>query len=670
MDKFLGKTLENRYLIEELIGVGGMANVYKGFDRVGQRTVAIKMLREEYAQNEEFLRRFRDESRAIYSLNHPNIVKIYDVILNNSAPSIVMEYVDGVTLKDFIYNNHVYGIKNTVAITLQLLQALGHAHDNGIIHRDVKPQNIMVQGDGAIKVMDFGIARFAMSQSRTISRQAIGSVHYISPEQAKGDGVIDQQSDIYSVGIILYEMLTGQLPFEGENPIAVAMKQIDEIAVSPSLINGKIPQGLEEIVLKAMAKNPSNRYVSTSEMLQDLTRFIQNPAIVFGYSQTAFHLDTKSEAQKFIDGENVLDNNNKTANTKRSVEPRAKTQREEKKVKKKKKSFLAILFGITCAFVVGTLCFVGYMFMKNKPFEVVPEVDMPNIVGKNFQEVEANKDYEHFTFVITEEEYSLTQPAGYIYGQYPTSGKSVKEGSTVKVKLSKGPQTVTMPDFTGEEESLVSGKLQQMGLTVERTLSSSDTIKEGMVIVTDPLANETVAVGSTVMVYVSGGTGKEKTVVPNVAGQDLETAKLMIREAGLNVGKLIPKPSEFGEGLVVSQDPNYPAPIDIGGTVNLVVSSNEPISGDTPQGSVLCMLPQDISEQVHVVGKQDGMEFYNEMVYPIEKRVISVNVPGEYGVSEIAIYINDKVYAVYEVDFNGEKPITTQTIDNSVGFKP
>ncbi|MEG1942784.1 MAG: protein kinase, partial [Angelakisella sp.] len=237
MDKFLGRTLEGRYLIEELIGVGGMANVYKGYDRMEHRIVAIKMLREEYSGNDEFLRRFRDESRAIYSLNHPNIVKIYDVILNTYNPSIVMEYVDGITVKDYIDRKGIVGMRIAVSLTVQLLRALQHAHDNGIVHRDIKPQNIMLPGDGTIKVMDFGIARFAMSQSRTITSRAIGSVHYTSPEQARGDAVIDHRSDIYSTGIILYEMLTAQLPFQGENPVAVAMKQVNEAPVPPSQIN-------------------------------------------------------------------------------------------------------------------------------------------------------------------------------------------------------------------------------------------------------------------------------------------------------------------------------------------------------------------------------------------------------------------------------------------------
>ena len=276
MDHVLGKMLEGRYLLEELIGVGGMANVYKGYDTVEQRPVAVKMLRDEYAGNEDFLRRFRNESKAIYSLNHPCIVKIYDVILTGRNPAIVMEYVEGITLKEYIDKKGQVSTRVAVALTLQLMAALQHAHENGIVHRDIKPQNIMVKSDGTIKVMDFGIARFAMSQSRTLTDRAIGSVHYISPEQAMGDGVVDHRTDIYSAGVILFEMLTGRLPFEADSPVSVAIKQIEDNPLRPRELNPQVPQGLEDIVMKAMAKDPDRRYQSAGQMYGDLERFAQD----------------------------------------------------------------------------------------------------------------------------------------------------------------------------------------------------------------------------------------------------------------------------------------------------------------------------------------------------------------------------------------------------------
>ena len=300
MDNAVGKMLEGRYLIEDLIGVGGMANVYKGIDTVEDRWVAVKMLRDEFADNEESLRRFRNESKAIYSLDHPNIVKIYDVLLDRRNPVIIMELVEGITLKEYIERSRVLAPDTAASLCVQLMQALRHAHDNGIVHRDIKPQNIIVKADGSIKVMDFGIARFALSQSRTMTDKAIGSVHYISPEQARG-GVVDQRTDLYSAGVILFEMITGRLPFEADSPISVAIKQIEDRPLRPRELNPDIPEGLEDITVKAMCKDPDRRYQTAGEMLRDLRRFLQEPGVLFGYAELETAMERGSDIQRFID---------------------------------------------------------------------------------------------------------------------------------------------------------------------------------------------------------------------------------------------------------------------------------------------------------------------------------------------------------------------------------
>lgn len=282
MDKYIGKRLDGRYEIRELIGVGGMANVYKAFDVLENRIVAVKILREEYMDNDEFMRRFRNESRAISLLDHPNIVKVYDVIFSNRIQSIVMEYINGITLKDYIDQEHVLRWKEALHFTVQILKALQHAHDKGIVHRDIKPHNIMLLSDGTIKITDFGIARFSRSNTKTITDKAIGSVHYISPEQASG-AFTDARSDIYSVGVMMYEMLTGKLPFEADSLVSVAIKQIQSQAVLPRQINPDIPEGLQDIVMRAMQKDAAKRYQSAAEMLHDIDEFKKNPSIVFSY---------------------------------------------------------------------------------------------------------------------------------------------------------------------------------------------------------------------------------------------------------------------------------------------------------------------------------------------------------------------------------------------------
>ena len=285
MDKYIGKRLDGRYEIHELIGVGGMANVYRCTDTIDDREVAIKILKDEYLNNEEFIRRFKNESKAIAMLSHPNIVKVYDVSFGDRIQYIVMEYIDGITLKEYIDRQGIIEWKDALHLITQVLKALQHAHECGIVHRDIKPQNIMLLQDGTIKVTDFGIARFSDKNTRTMTEQAIGSVHYIAPEQAKGD-VTDGKTDIYSVGVMLYEMTTGKLPFDGDSAVTVALKQLQSTPKRPREINPGIPIGLEQITMKAMEKMPADRYTSAAEMLSDIERLRLNPSIVFDYGKS------------------------------------------------------------------------------------------------------------------------------------------------------------------------------------------------------------------------------------------------------------------------------------------------------------------------------------------------------------------------------------------------
>ncbi|MCL2694073.1 MAG: protein kinase, partial [Oscillospiraceae bacterium] len=282
MDNNIGRKLDGRYELLELIGVGGMADIYKARDMVEDKIVAAKILKNELAESEDFLRRFRNESKAIALLSHPNIVKIFDVGFSDKIQFIVMEYIDGITLTEYIERQGVLKWRDALHFVIQILKALQHAHDRGIVHRDIKSQNVMLLSDGTIKVMDFGIARFNRETDKTISEKAIGSVHYISPEQARGDET-DEKSDIYSVGVMLFEMLTGRKPFDGDNPVAIALMHMQTQPKKPTDINSSIPDGLEEITLKAMQKEPVKRYSTAGEMVGDIEEFKKNPSIVFEY---------------------------------------------------------------------------------------------------------------------------------------------------------------------------------------------------------------------------------------------------------------------------------------------------------------------------------------------------------------------------------------------------
>ena len=283
MENYVGKRLDGRYEIMEVIGVGGMAVVYKAFDNIDHRIVAVKILKSEYLANEEFKRRFRNESKAVAVLSHPNIVKVFDVSFGDAIQYIVMEYVEGITLKNYITQQGVVDQREALYFITQILRALKHAHDKGIVHRDIKPQNILLISDGTIKVTDFGIARISENATRTMTDGAIGSVHYISPEQAKGS-LTDLRTDLYATGVILYEMLTGKLPFQSDNAVSVALMQLQNDPVKPREINSSIPEGLEEIIIHAMQKTPADRYQSANEMINDITEFKNNPSVIFGYN--------------------------------------------------------------------------------------------------------------------------------------------------------------------------------------------------------------------------------------------------------------------------------------------------------------------------------------------------------------------------------------------------
>jgi len=437
LDKYLGKRLDGRYEIHELIGVGGMANVYRCTDTVDDREVAVKILKDEYLNNEEFIRRFKNESKAIAMLSHPNIVKVYDVSFGDMIQYIVMEYIDGITLKEYIDQQGIIEWKDAIHLTAQILKALQHAHECGIVHRDIKPQNIMLLQDGTIKVTDFGIARFSDKSTRTMTEQAIGSVHYIAPEQARGDAT-DGKTDIYSVGVMLYEMLTGKLPFDGDSAVTIALMQLQSTPKHPREINPGIPIGLEQITMKAMEKLPSDRYTSAAEMLSDIERFRLNPSIVFDYGNKSF---VDNQPTKFVHSlrdsrvRNKIDNEaTKVVDMPQDdVVVKEEQFADEDFVKEHKPSYYAVK-GIVIAAVAVCAIFFALAMFRGCSTSQAKDVEVPDYVGKSFVSIKENNPND-FKFEV-KSEYDESKEMGVILDQEPKGGSmKVKSGSTITVTV-------------------------------------------------------------------------------------------------------------------------------------------------------------------------------------------------------------------------------------------
>ncbi len=546
MDKYLGKRLDGRYEMRELIGVGGMAYVYKAYDSVDDRTVAVKILRDEFLSNEEFTRRFRNESKAIAILNHPNIVKVLDVGFGQHLQYIVMEYIDGITLKEYLDQRKDIRWKEAVHFTVQILRALQHAHDKGIVHRDIKPQNIMLLSDGTIKVTDFGIARLSRSEMRATmdGEKAIGSVHYISPEQARGE-LTDEKADLYSVGVVLYEMLTGRLPFEADNAVSVAIMQMQSEPTMPHLINEDVPEGLEQITIKAMQKNADKRYQSAAEMLSDIDEFKRNPSIKFAY--TYFVDDTPT---RYVD-----------AITRVRGDDELSTKSKDSADDKKKTSTMAILIAVAAAIVLVTGIVLAFLLPKLFNQGAKDDIAVYNFVGKHYNdEVQTYEKIGNYTIKI-EEAYNSDQPEGYVYKQEPAAGTTIKMRGTVTLYISKGSKKEKIPTMTpGEKPNDVRRRLELAGFEVEESMESSADVQVGMAIRVDPDAGSEAEYGSTVTIYISSGKPQAEPIdMPNVEGLTKDAAIQKLVTAGFDQTKITveEKNGSAPKGAVVSVTPDH-----------------------------------------------------------------------------------------------------------------
>ncbi len=653
MDKFIGKRLDGKYEIHDLLGVGGMAYVYRAYDRVEDRWVAIKILKEEFSDNSDFLRRFRNEAKAITLLSHPNIVEVFDVSFGDRLQYIVMEYIDGISLKEYIEQEGAIRWQEAVHFTSQILLALEHAHSKGIIHRDIKPQNIMLLQDGTIKVADFGIARFSQSDTQTMTDKAIGSVHYIAPEQARGDYITDK-ADIYSLGVVLYEMLTGRLPFVAENAVSVALMQLQAKPAQPRELNPNIPRGLEQITMHAMEKNPVNRFQSAGEMLDDLDRFRRSPAMTFHYDYQA------QPGYNAPQGMNAYDNSRFTPAYDDSYEY------EEEFVRSRRGARGAMAIkGILAALIIVGLT-VGAVWLLNNwetllEGDETEQLEMPPLVGMLYEEVIGNEEYNaNFKFTTTEGNDPDKRP-GEILKQTPNAGIMVKKGRQVELMVNGQIEQVEIPDMKDYSQADAIALLKQLNLKYKSEDVADDEVDVGRIVSTDPAAFSKVDAGSIVILRVSKGPAKKKVKVPdNLKGQLLYNVTATLEDAGLTVGSITyDDESSEGKDIVLSLNPESGTEVSEGATVDLIVSSG---MGAEKTLEKTISLPQSIHADVTLKVYRNGNLEENTTVNPAYSGTYRVAFTGTTSVDTVIITLNDQPYMELSFDFkNGGEPTVVQT---------
>ena len=646
LDKYIGKRLDKRYEIKELIGSGGMAVVYSAFDILEKRLVAIKILKDEFLSNKDFIRRFKNESNTIAMLSHPNIVKVFDVSLGDKIQYIVMEYVDGITLKDFIEKQRRVKWKDAIFFTGQVLSALSHAHKRGIIHRDIKPQNIMLLKDGTIKVTDFGIAKSLSYETKTLTDKAIGSVHYIAPEQAKGD-TTDEKTDIYSVGVLLYEMLTGTLPFNADNAVSVAIMQLQSNPKPLRELNPDVPEGLEEITLKAMQKNPQFRYSSTEDMLEALDEFKKNPSIRFQYK---YFID--DAPTKYVDVINSV-----KASKKNNLDEDDFSEQEKSRTSK----FLSIAIGTGIAILIFTAILIaglltGWFGLTGK------DVDVPNFIGLKASDVIESSDYK-FSFK-KDYAYDSSKPEDIIIDQDPRAGtKKVKENSQITLVINSSSSSVTIPNVKGKTEDVAKSTLKDAGFLFEILYAEDSETARGVVIGTDPEAGKEGASGSTVKVFVSKGPAEKNVVIPNIVGKSLNDAITELTNKNLKVSEEITKEkSDKEKDIVIRTSPLPGTEVKEGSSVKLTVSSGEALQKTV---SVYVDLPQDVTREVSLKVYIDGVLDSSKKIIPSYTGTYTVTVKGGSGKKTLVVNLDDQKYRTYEIDFDNENVSKT----SSTSFK-
>ena len=556
-DKYIGQVFDRRYKIVKIIGVGGMAVVFEAVDTVMKRTVAVKMLKDEIANDAQSVKRFINESKAVSMLSHPNIVSIYDVSVKENLKYIVMERVDGITLKNYMNKKGALNFKEIISYTEQILKALEHAHQKGIIHRDIKPQNIMLLKNGRIKVADFGIAKLPNAETVTMTDKAIGTVFYISPEQASGKP-IDPRSDLYSLGVVMYEMAAGQLPFMADSPVSVALMQVSTLPRRPRDLNPAIPAGLEQIILSAMEKSPDRRLQSASQMLRHIAQIKSNPDYIFRIRRP--------------DAENG------------THEPKSGRPVQNTPRRHQSNSMLPIIAGVTAAFmiVIGISGFYVFDMLFNADSDLTAQtIEIKSYIGETYSDaLKAEFDQTDYYRIETEYVYSAEYSEDTIIEQDPAPGEKRKvlagqQYCNLKFTVSRGVQTVILPDFTILEYRLVQNELRGLNLKPITTHEFNDTIQLGYVIKTEPAAGASLVAGDSVTLFVSKGPDIKYVSVPDFTGLTEEKAMSVLTSNDLMLGQVTYEPSDTVEkGRIISQSRTaYSEVPSISTKIDFVVSS-------------------------------------------------------------------------------------------------
>lgn len=630
-----GKLLGSRYEIIEKIGNGGMATVYKAKDLVLKRYVAVKILREEYTTDNEFIKRFNTEAESAASLTHPNIVSVYDVGKEGNLYYIVMELIKGKTLKEIIVEDGRMGWKWSVKIAKQIAQALETAHRNNIIHRDIKPHNIIITEDGTAKVTDFGIAKAVSNSTITAFGTTIGSVHYFSPEHARG-GYTDAKSDLYSLGVVLYEMVTGRVPFDADTPVSVALKHMQEKPVPPIELNPAIPQSLNDLILKAMEKDPNMRYSTATEMIEDLDKILKNPEAEVGV------VDKSQARARRIQQEDNQTNQSKFAKFKKYLE-------EHKGVK------IALIVAIFLIVFIASIGITLGVLNSGKPKDIL----LPNFTNLTLDEAKAKAEEVKLNLNVSEEKYDVQIEEGKIISQDPKyqPNFTVKEGSTVNVVVSKGQEIVKVTKLVGKTKDEARKELKDLGLEMEIEEVNSDDVEPGIVIEQDKQEGEEVLAGTKIKLKVS--LGIEKVEVPNLTGLSEDEAKAKITEAKLKwirTDKI--KDSSKGTG-VVEQNISPKSMVDKNTEISITINEYQKITQGTINIDVVALTGYTPKYKKVEDGKdEDGKTKYKDVLIPPEKVKIKVTVNDEQ-VTEQEVSEDEKAF---QVNFDGEGTVRIKVI--------